>query len=340
MIQATKLLDTRLNDIVYSPQVMTIPPGLAHGKMGMCLYLFHRGRAQNDDHLTDLAGRLLNQILSTADRTEKIDIESGLMGTGLGLVWLFRNRFVAGDENSTLRDIDDEIFHQASFTEYAAEDTALLIQSLLYFSVRRPLLRGEQARLWDALAAQTLNTLHSKLEEILSHEVIYFRLDHSLPLFLFALSRVWETGVGHEKIERIICDATPFILSKWGYRDSLRLHLLWGLGHINKHLGDSRLAEHCALLASKIDFDALVAEFPTMDVSLTTGLAGVCLLALTMDESSARLLDLPRFFAVAPARLLIPFRLSDMTWGRSGLNGYSGVVTILENIEKRTRSEQ
>jgi hypothetical protein len=280
-----------------------LPLDLLRGKMGLCIYFYRLGRGEGNERYRKRADRLLDEIFENIGTVKSIDIEYGLSGIGLGISYLIRGGYVEGDENEVLREIDDEIFKQVTTSDKIGDEIFILIQILYYASQRKPSLIDEQEYLWDELIRFIINTLHTKVDRILEDNSIAFDIHYTLPLFLFALSKIYETGIYDYKIERVINEITPFIMSRYGYLDSKRLYMLWGISKINRHIRDERLTGFCKLLASQIDSDRLLSEFRDKNIFIQRGLAGVCLLMLTMDEDMKQHLATERFYAQATKKL-------------------------------------
>lgn len=314
-----------------------LPIGLIYGKMGLSIYFYRLARQEKNDEYNKLAGRLLDEIFEHIGTVKSIDVEHGLSGIGLGISYLIRHEYVQGNENSILRDVDDEIFKKVC-SENVTIDSTNLIHALLYICVRKQSLRGEQEFLFRELAVQIINTLHARVEKVLNDDVLVFSLNSELPLFLFALGNAYEVGIFNYKIERIILEITPFLLSKYSYRDAQKLQLLWGIGKIKAHIHDERLTEYCHMLASQIDFDNLLGEFRSKNMFLHSGLAGVCLLMLTLDKECAQMLDRNAFYSKAKEKIensIVWESPYEFLSSQIGLSGYCGLITIYNAIVER-----
>ncbi len=311
--------------------------GLSSGKMGLCIYFFQLARTENNKEYNKIAEKLLDDILNQASKIASINIEDGMLGISLGISFLIRNNYVQGNENAVLKDIDDEIFKWITFN-YINGDTSVLIQALYYIYVRKlSTLSNESDFFFNELAIHIINELHSKMESILAEEAVRFSLDTKLPLFLFALSKIYQLDIYNHKIINILREITPFILSKYEYLDSQRLYLLWGISKINLHIKDERLAEHCNLLVSRIDVNKLIGEFRNKGVFLKDGVAGICLLILSLEEEEKQMLNIKYFQEKAKEKIessLIWDMLNDANHfeGYIGLLGYCGVSIILKKM--------
>lgn len=80
--------------------------GLAQGKMGMILFLMHYARLIDNELYEEYAGLLLDDIYTHLSGNLPINMENGLCGIGWGTEYLLQNRFVEGEADEVLGEID------------------------------------------------------------------------------------------------------------------------------------------------------------------------------------------------------------------------------------------
>ena len=80
--------------------------GLLTGKMGMVLFFYHYAQYVDERLFTELADDLLDDIFEDINTDTSLDFSSGLSGIGWGILYLLKNRFVEGNPNEILSDID------------------------------------------------------------------------------------------------------------------------------------------------------------------------------------------------------------------------------------------
>jgi len=333
-----KVIEDVNNRIETSLNHEKLPIGLLSGKMGLCIYFYRLARLENKNKYNKIAEKLLDEIFREVSSVSAIDIENGLAGIGLGISYLIKNNYVQGDENEILKDIDDEVFKQACFRK-ADADTTGLIGILYYISVRKQSLKKEQSILFNELIIQIVNTLHSKTESMLEDNSIRFNINTTLPLFFFVLSKIYPLNICNHKIKKMMEEIIPFVLSKYAYFDSKRFYLLWGIGKINKYIQDERLTGFCRLLTSQIDLNRLLDEFRNKNIFITTGLSGICLLTLTLEDDIKQYLEVDKFYLKAKEKIekSLAWELSndsDFLKKHIGLNGYCGVNIIADRISQ------
>ena len=83
--------------------------GLFHGKMGFVLFFAHYAKINNSAIYDDLAGKLMDEICAELHKESSISLESGLCGIGWGIEYLVQNKFMEGNTDEILKDIDNRI---------------------------------------------------------------------------------------------------------------------------------------------------------------------------------------------------------------------------------------
>lgn len=93
-----------------------IPLGLADGKMGICIYFYILSRYEKNKEYENIAENILDEIFKNIDKTTSIDVRTGITGIGLGITYLIKNKHVDGNINIILKDIDDTVFKNISYS--------------------------------------------------------------------------------------------------------------------------------------------------------------------------------------------------------------------------------
>lgn len=86
--------------------------GLFHGKMGIVLFFAHYARYTGNPIYDDFAGKLLDEIYEDITMDLPINLEYGLCGIGWGIEYLIQNKFMDGDANEILEEIDSRIMER------------------------------------------------------------------------------------------------------------------------------------------------------------------------------------------------------------------------------------
>jgi len=110
--------------------------GLYHGKMGIILFFVHYARYTGEDIYDKFAGELLDEIFHEIHDEIPINFESGLCGIGWGIEYLLKNRFMEGNPNEILTDIDQKIMEK-DIKRIKDESLKTGLQGIFYYVKKR-----------------------------------------------------------------------------------------------------------------------------------------------------------------------------------------------------------
>lgn len=83
--------------------------GLFHGKMGICIFFYNYSRYTNSELYSEFAGLLLDEVFEEIYLCDSIHFENGFSGIGWAIEYLIFNKFVKGDANEILFELDQKI---------------------------------------------------------------------------------------------------------------------------------------------------------------------------------------------------------------------------------------
>lgn len=87
--------------------------GLANGKMGIALNMYHASKELNCKSFSDLADELIDSILHDLNTCQDLLFFNGITGVSIGLTSLIRDEFIAPEANDLFIDMDRKIFMEA-----------------------------------------------------------------------------------------------------------------------------------------------------------------------------------------------------------------------------------
>jgi hypothetical protein len=83
---------------------------LINGKMGIVLFFYHYARRIKNEIYNDVADDLLDEVIESLHTDMTTTFADGLSGIGYGINYLINNKFVSGDANDILEEIDNSLF--------------------------------------------------------------------------------------------------------------------------------------------------------------------------------------------------------------------------------------
>lgn len=261
--------------------------GLAHGKMGICIYYHVLGRLENNSEYYAIGEKLLNDISNNLNRGQSIDIESGLAGIALGIRFLIKNQYQTGDVDEILEDIDTMIYHRLENLEPYGEETIFsdsqIIQLLYYFYIRYEDSKenSDNRFFFKELIIQLINVLRiDNFQNFIRGPLGYSLYHYSLPVLLYVLSKIISLKIYNYKIYKILKLITPIILSHRPVLHSNRLYLLWGMLSISKNIQSEDWQKYLDELKNQIDINRILNnELKNQDIFFSNGIASLfCIL--------------------------------------------------------------
>lgn len=103
-------------DVLNSKLISSIddkyPIGLAYGKIGICIYFYYLSRWEDNEEYRLIADKLLDKVINELSNNQdfNISVEYGLAGIAIGISHLVKEKFVRGDINEILEEVDNQIF--------------------------------------------------------------------------------------------------------------------------------------------------------------------------------------------------------------------------------------
>lgn len=253
--------------------------GLADGKMGGCIYFYHLSSISKDRNHKKIADNLLDNVFNNIDRTKSIDIKKGLAGIGVGINYLIKCKYVEGDINIVLNDVDNLIFQDLSYTiNFKENDSFTIIQVLYYLCIRFKQQKhgSENEYLYKELIIKLINDIYRYLPENFYDEPLTYTVDYILPQFLFIINEVYKLGFYNYRLIRITEELSYKIMSIYPILHSNRLFLLWGMNLLNKKIDNKQWNRHLILLREHINIETIISyEMRNKNIFFNNGLSSI-----------------------------------------------------------------
>lgn len=108
MAQFKPMLERISNNLIINASCLE-DIGLYNGKMGIVIFFFHYAQYTGNSIYEDFAGDLLDEIYEDISVETPIALSNGLCGIGWGIIYLYQHRFIAGDVEEALFEIDQKV---------------------------------------------------------------------------------------------------------------------------------------------------------------------------------------------------------------------------------------
>ncbi len=257
--------------------------GLLKGDMGVCIYYFVSGRMRNDSHMTQLGNASLKRIMSKMGQNKKLFIEDGVVGIAIGISFLLKYKYVEGDVNDVLQDIDDYIYKGACVVleNETAPDTKLPTLDILifyivrYIDVKAPV----RKRFYGKLIEHLFNYIYIHRQDSFYQESYPFRLKKDSYLFLCVLVWIYKIGIAQKRIGHILEEIKPFLFSCFPVLHANRFQLMTVARCVGKFVNDKEWVTFADRLAENVDMNYILEkELADKNILPQTGVIGIWLL--------------------------------------------------------------
>lgn len=253
------------------------PYGLAHGKMGICIFLYKQSQLKQNHYLGTLANQILDDITCNLSKIKSIDIENGLAGIALGFLNLTKEGFITGNLNKILHEFDVIIYKRINQIKNGF-DIHTLAQILLYFQKRltETELKKEDKILYYNLCMEFLNFIHTTIDyEFFREPYQHSILKYKLPFLLHILGIFLHDKMLSYKIERMLVEFTTEIISFIPISDFNKIVLLYSMLSIKNKRIHSLWKEYIELLYHHIDINKMLTqELKDQHIFLDNGATG------------------------------------------------------------------
>jgi len=274
----------RFNQFIISQDIEKMPIGLFNGKMGLCIYFYHQARYFGNKDYQKFALNLLESVYNKVNNSLPIDMENGLTGICNGIIYLIDNKFVKGNPNSILTDLDDKIFSTLYFIFLSdgatsnLENLNVIVNCSLYFCRRLSddRLSINERGLMQQIVIRSINKIESTLGVDKMIETFPFSPFGYFPYIYFKLiAEVYRLDFFSHKTKKICDEWTDRLLSLFPLLQSHRVLLAESMSKTNRYYNSNRWHEYIMLLNSNSDINYIIKEeFRDKNMLIKNGLCG------------------------------------------------------------------
>ena len=281
-------LDTKA--LLQRTRKQDFPLSLSTGKMGICLSLYILGKKLNNKTYQSDAFDLLNDILENIDRIASLDIKHGITGIGIGLNYLLSNKYIEGDINYILKDMDNLILKNLNPKNDIEFDVNIILDMLHYMAVRlsNTALKKDEQFLFRETSIEYINKLSFRLDGSFFEECIPFSIESKIAQLLYILNLYFKLDFYNNRLSSIIHEISYKLFSLLPILHSNKLLLLGAMSHIKQYIETTDWQHHIDILKNDFNVDTVIRqELRQKNISVSNGAAGIFLaLELSKNEFS------------------------------------------------------
>lgn len=349
-IQISKLDFEKLDQkVILACTNKDLPLGVKSGKMGVCVYFYLSSTINKNPYYKQIANKLLDEIIDGIAKGKSLNLLNGLTGIGICIDFLINKKIAFGDTNDILQEVDDLVFKHLSYEKYyEAMNLSTIIDLIIYLENRiKKQHNGTEAFfILNELIIRAINIFAEKINSDFFSEPFIYNIDYTLPKSMFALSKVYSLGICNERIERLLIELSPKILSFFPFLNSNRLLLLWGINAINSKMKLDGWDRYSKQLFGSLKIDYMINnEFRNKNVFLNNGLASIYLILDDLNYYFAKE-DITLFKNTILKRIALSdiWKLMENTsylTSKIGLlDGYCGISLLLKYINNKNHEDR
>ena len=337
----------KFNQYVMSKDIDKMPIGLFSGKMGICIYFYHQARYSENKDYKKFADKLLESLYSQLSTKSLVNLEDGFIGVCLGLNYLVENGFQKGNINHVLPELDDKIFKTAWFElieDYSNPNEAMksVFETAFYFSIRlqNTKLNKNNRFLFESIVIKAINFIESTFNytDKFFEPLSYSLNEYFLANYFYLLTFVYQLGFYNYKLDKIIDEIFPKLVTTYPLLQSNRIQLIAALEYLNAEFQRKCIDIYIARLRRDIDYTQMVTyEFRNKNLLLANGLCGMYLVQNIFFKKT----ELPNSLIlnkIIQSELWDNIYIDDVKLNTAtGLfTGLAGIVLIYQDLIKNT----
>ena len=198
-------------------------------------------------------------------------------------MYLIENKYIVGNINSILKELDEKIYHTMTFNltnshSNSEETMRTIIEVALYctFRLNDMRLSKEDRFIFESLIIKAINYTDTALyySDRLNEPYSYSFTDYLLPNYLYLLSLVYNHNFYNYKIEKQISEIK--ITSIIPQLNSNRMLLALSLEQLPSELKSLKINKHIDILNNNTDIEYIIqSEFRNKNLLLANGLCGL-----------------------------------------------------------------
>lgn len=212
---------------------------LQHGLSGYCAFYFWLSQKAKDESYETLAKQMLLRVTDSIKQLPAVDIENGITGIGLIVLWLNNKGFLTGNGHSFFETIEAYLYKTTNLgidTNSEVIELHNLLDVLIFLAERLELESIEESykqflKLWSV---KIIAYIHQRVSTILSDEPLLSDAHYDLAIFLYVLFKLHKLGVYTYYLERIFNEIRMSVTTRIPYLQLNRAYLYYTLCLIGK----------------------------------------------------------------------------------------------------------
>lgn len=316
-----------------------------NGDMGVCIFFFKKGKEENNPKFTSEAENILTRIIEEIGSNPRFDITTGITGIAIGISYLVKNKYVEGDINEILSEVDAKIYKKfclkTNFGGYS-EMKLPLTDILLYYIIRYEETKSENMKeLQKRIISDLINWIYIHRDSSFYDEPFPFSLtEYKICTYLYELGLLYSRGFEKERIIHILLEMEYYLFSRYPTLHSNRLMLTTAVAYVSDKTGLEEWKEYAINLRRSINLNHIYEqEMFDKNIFPINGLIGIWLTAEFYNNIEGfEPIHLEKKFYIQ--RIINSSAWERMTYDNDftmkyyAIDGYCGVRLFLDYLNK------
>lgn len=241
--------------------------GLFMGRMGVALALYVLSRKEKNSGIADVADKMLSSILDKLGTIKTMSVDSGLLGIGLAVDYLMAEKYVEGEADDVLREIDAAVYREVmdSRIEIGLDSCSGLVGYLFYVVSR--LGHTEKTNpVRHGLICASLRSIVDRLSGVVPSCIpdlprdLYISVLWKYPLLFIVLGMALDLNAYNAKIVALLRSWSFYLKAYVPAGNVNKLYLAVSLAYLNKRVDSPEIEEQVNLLLHSCDFQKMPME--------------------------------------------------------------------------------
>jgi len=264
---------------------------IENGKMGVCLYFFMLAGSLKNEQYQQWAEKILDDIYEQLKKDLYVKSIPNLVQVGIGIDFLLNQKYVEGNINQVLEEMDVALFQKMTSSTNPQILTYrtpgfLYILYYLYLRLRKQKPNSNNRFIMEELTIKAFNDVYASLNSTFYDEPTLFDLNYRLPPFLYVLSKIYSLRFYNYRINEVVKEIAGLIQSRVPVLHANRLYLLWGLVNLKQASDFTFWDEQLDLISQNISVQKIIEkELRNKQISIKYGVAGIYLLLENLEKT-------------------------------------------------------
>lgn len=259
--------------------------GVMHGNAGFSIFFYHLARNTNNSEYELFADKLLDKVFANLSiSVPPTTFENGLAGIGWGIEYLEQNKFIEGNTDEILEEVDNNVFRIINEGINKSIELGDGLSGYLFYLIYRLKNKKMPFSMAQCINRELLILTINNINELVTSQIPsivkekQFDLFWRFPVVLYSLNEATKLNICNDRIRCIITQWIPYFEAYIPSMHINRLYMATILSLVNTLIQNKRLEKQIQILLFATDFETLKTELDPNALNIRFGWSGIVLL--------------------------------------------------------------